>query len=213
VPQTSSFYELAALLIPVLMFTGFATSRLRPPSIFDIEEHPLRSFVLTSVTVVLFGFLPASGELFALNSVMGGGTTGASFTWVIVAAMAVGIWSLAVTAIWPWIQPTFVRSTTKQKTFLVAASGVLLPVISAFALHSGVQLQTTRAATFELEDGLGATNDAKAQVLVDLYRVELDQLDASRREKAVTRADYLTQRFKISGQLVQALDNKAVSAP
>lgn len=69
-PQTSSFFELAALLIPVLMLSGFITQQLERPEAREEVEAPGRTAFKRLMIVALFGLLPAFAELF-MNTVSG----------------------------------------------------------------------------------------------------------------------------------------------
>jgi hypothetical protein len=225
-PQTSSFFELAALLIPVLLLSGYVTQRLRPTPNFEsvVRGTETRDSVIRVAIVALFGLLPIMAEVTALSATMSGGATSTFRTWLVAAAVVVGIMSVAGTIVWPWFRQTWnVASRTTRVVLAVCLTGLLIQ--GANVLRSGVELQRYAARKAELfapgnllapETAVSAWNRniARSEVEERLLRDSLAGARGKKRaatkraivEILVKRMEAVEERFKAE------LDMKKVNA-
>jgi hypothetical protein len=140
-PQVSSFFELAALLIPVLMLSGYATQRLRPTPLFQsvLRGTETPDLVAAAIIVVVFGVFPALAEGTALSATMAGGEASEFDTWLVGLALALGTWWVAGSIVWPWLSQWW-RFARPMKAILMALFAGLF-VSTGYLLRSGVELQ------------------------------------------------------------------------
>lgn len=211
-PQTTSFFGLAALLIPVLLFTGYATDQLRSPrplyeSILRRSEG--RDIALQLAVVVLFGLVPAAAELTALNAVMNGGQAGAGDTWFVAAALAFGMWSVVAAITWPWLRVSWKASRAVRIVFSVGALGCLLSSVEL--LRSGVDLQQSTAKlkrTVDIHEAIPQPYETlveKTEVQEARLRLRLPNTDASGQARIRKHiGDILDRRELLLDQLLAA---------
>jgi hypothetical protein len=217
VPQISSFFELAALLIPVLMLSGYVTQRLRrTPPLWEavITKTAGRKLVADVLVVVLFGFFPVQAEVTALSVTMSGGRASDYQTWLVALAVAFGTWSLAIALVWPWFRSSW--NTGRPVRVVGTLTIVALIYLTGSTLHNGVSNQRWAAyaeqvARDDLLQTIFEINIARSETLERAFRDGLADahdpktravLKREIREEQIHRGKLLTDReasaFKIS---------------
>jgi hypothetical protein len=152
-PQTSSFFELAALLVPVLMLSGYVTARLKSPKIPELAawgRHRMSGVFTWLGVILMFGLLPMAAEVLALSAVMSGGDARTVETWIVAITLAFGVLSLAVALVWPWIRIAWLATRRPGKVASVLA-GVVIVIGFGYTLKTGVDIQLMRATTDRAE--------------------------------------------------------------
>ena len=209
-PQTSSFFELAALLIPVLLLSGVATSRLKP----EVILHPQKGdFLRFTAVLVGFLFIPMTGEAIALSAVMGGGLGVSRFeTWVVAATVAFGIVAVSTSLIWPWVRRVWIFSGPRARVAFVVMNLLLVGFLGRL-LATGVDLQRTLAVNTKLE-AVVQNRESEEQVhnlLMDQIAARESLLDARLRVGDITKKHYLRESEKLMRQRSKAIVSRTTT--
>src|SRR4051794_5049237 len=93
-----TFFDTAAVLIPVLLLGGAIANRLAPA-----KDRPRGRGVPWILGVAAFFFLPAIAEVYAIEAALTDDPS-ALQGWVVVIAVAFGTWALAAAISWPWLE-------------------------------------------------------------------------------------------------------------
>jgi hypothetical protein len=226
VPQISSFFELAALLIPVLLLSGYVTQRLRPTPLWEsvLRGTATRDSVVRVGIVALFGLLPIMAEVAALSATMSGGTASAFNTWLVAAAVVIGIVSVAGTIVWPWFRQTWnIMARVPRVVLVFGVTGLL--VQGANLLHAGVDNQRWAARRAELTTSGGIVspetavslwdaNIAKSEIQERLLRDRLaDTRGKARKATKLAIKELLIKRLDaVQARLKAEFDLKEVNA-
>jgi hypothetical protein len=202
----TSFYELAALLNPVLALTGFVTGRLPKPQPAEV----LAGGSLRGAAVwVVFGMLPAAAEMLALSAALTGRTTTFGLI-LIVAAVVIGTWSFALAAVWPWFGP-FWRSGTAlgRAVWVIVSVGLLLAtgqlIVGAVESQANAEAQEDLQ---RLEASVGTGGYDRTLEVIDAQERELHVLHLS---GYVPRKAYLRRRRELAEMRVRTTVEKGTA--
>jgi hypothetical protein len=187
-PQISSFFELAALLIPVLMLSGYATQRMgQPLPLFQsvLQGTAMRDMVIQLAIIVVFGALPVLAEVIALSATMNGGEASRGETCVVAGALAIGMWSLAGAIVWPWLK--IGRNSSRSLKLVHGIGALFLLVVTFGALLRGVDAQSARSTTarviaeYDASSARSSSSLALSEISEALLREQLVGASATRR--------------------------------
>jgi len=211
--QTSSFYELAALLLPILMLSGYVTQRLPKPS--PITNPEGRDTALRAVVIAAFVLFPVLAELSALTTVAVGQPVPSFASWLVGLAVAFGLWSVALAWGWPWIRRTWAFGGNGNKALHVV-SLLLLIASTGSLLRSGANAQDEGRRLREAVEALGEPRPLELTIATsehELTRLDAREryLDARREEKQIGSAAYLIAKRDIQRKRDKASGDIAVA--
>ena len=207
-PQISSFFELAALLIPILLLSGYATQHVKPPGALQLSVlrgTALRELAITFVIVVLFGIFPAFAELVALTATMNGGRAGNFETWVVASAVALGMWSVAGAIVWPWVRHLWTASRGIRALVCVTATAALL--MTGYGLRTGVANQQSLISLEQSRITFASLLD-QSQAQEAVLRDTLHLLRAKGITSGKLHADIERQISKLLADRIELIESK-----
>ena len=163
------FFQIAAGLIPVLLFGGLLTEGLKPP------RHWLPRTMKLDLSLVVMAALFLSFAVYAeTNAIAGalGAPVGKSGTWAVALTLTLGTAAIGLSVIWPWVRKAaWPRLPLLVVLVLVIASAVQ----SAQLLTSSVDLAATTSALARAEARAEAPEPNSAR----LTQIPLQLLEAS----------------------------------
>jgi hypothetical protein len=114
------FFQIAAALVPALVFGGLVSDRFKPPRHWSSRSS---RWWVASMAVLLCGLSVFYGEVIAIEV----GLTGSPdrFETSVVAGVVVGLTALTVgSVVWPWVTPMFTMPRSRRAKRVVI--GVLI---------------------------------------------------------------------------------------
>jgi hypothetical protein len=164
------YYEIAATLIPILLFGGVVTDRLIPPRDAEWQQrHDVATWALLAA-----GVLAVTAEIMAITVVVTG-IAGQLQRYVVSAALVSGILG-AVGAFWlPWLRRSSQAGRESSPAFATAAL-VIGGLVAVYVLATSVNLATVE----ELEKNVRAD----AQVAFKEVKTAQSRLTRARVRKA-----------------------------
>lgn len=169
-----AFYEIAATLIPLLLFGGVFAERSRPP-VDNWERRHDRA----TIVIFLAGLIAVLAEVLAIGVVVTGRAT-ASDRYVVSVALVGGMLSV-VWLIWrPWLdrQRRERKEATTNAPLIVAFLGVGAAFV--FLLASAVDVAATAERTNELNLGAEQTIERVKEVQARMERERNRERDLAR---------------------------------
>jgi MFS family permease len=137
------FFQVAAALIPTLVFGGFLTDRLRPPEDWDLRRRSWPALLL-----MFCAFFVLLAEVTAIHATLTG-RAAAHETWIVALAVVGATVALLAGLVWPWVAPLFRHPLGRvgAGTRVVLALGIVgIVVMSALVLASAVRGEQTLQA-------------------------------------------------------------------
>lgn len=121
---TTVFFQIAASLIPAIMFGAILSDRVHPPVGF-FEGHFWRGVIVT-ITAIAVVFLATAAEIAAIVAALGSGPP-SQWSVLLVSTVLVGATTATLAVIaWPWIQW---HGKAKGYSAYVLAAGAFMAVI------------------------------------------------------------------------------------
>ncbi len=166
-----AFFEIAATLIPILLFGGVVAERLRPK-----DSEPAKRTWLFSVAIPVIGAIAITAEVVAINAVVTGNSNDAARLFV-ASALTVGLLAIIV-ALWlPWAE-RLRRHCPKWGVAINIAVILLLvvaAVISVGAMTAGVESEQEGERVADYEAALGKKEAEQEVVWRRIERLSLEE--------------------------------------
>ena len=186
------FFQIAAGLIPVLLFGSVLTDKLEPPKF--VRQQTARGWAFFVLLLVL-GNVVVLAEITAISAAI----TGEAAVWqarLVAAVIAVGTVGLVAAIAWPYLKALRPPDMT-DRTF--ARLATLMGLVALFVIVVAVQTLGLAVSTAQFEAAFGGTTNGKLNIVSASFED---------REKFRTAYVALTNAREATGQITHQEANR-----